>query len=81
MTELSSGDETIAITIEHLEGLNELFLGIGVLHLTGHEGKELWEINGAVAISIDLVDHVLKLGLSWVLTKGAHDGTELLGGN
>ena len=27
----------------------------------------------------DLVDHVLKLGLGWILTQGAHDSTELLG--
>ena len=34
-----------------------------------------------VAISIDLVDHVLKLGLGGVLAEGAHDGAKLLGGD
>ena len=37
----------VTITVEHLEGLDELLLGVGVLHLAGHEGKKLGEINGA----------------------------------
>lgn len=28
-----------------------------------------------------LVDHVLELGLGWVLAQRAHDGTELFGGD
>ena len=39
------------------------------------------KINGAVAVRVDLVDHVLQLGLGRVLAEGAHDGTELLGGD
>merc|ERR1719352_861940 len=29
----------------------------------------------------ELVDHVLKLSFSWVLTERSHDGSELFGGN
>ena len=47
VTQLGGGDETVAIAIENLEGLDELLLGVGVLHLAGHEGKKLGEINGA----------------------------------
>jgi len=32
-------------------------------------------------VSVDLVDHVLKLGLGGVLSQGAHDGSQLLGGD
>lgn len=39
------------------------------------------EINGAVVVGIDLVDHILKLRLRGVLAEGAHDGAELLGGD
>ena len=81
MTKLSSGDETVAILVENLEGLLDLLLGIGVLHLASHQVKELWEIDGSGAISINLVDHVLELSLSWVLAEGTHDGSKLLGGN
>ena len=38
---------TVAITIEDLERLDELLLGIGILHLTSHEGQKLGEINGS----------------------------------
>merc|ERR1712224_427914 len=81
MSKLGSGDKTITISIEHLKGLDKLLLSISILHFTGHEGKELWEINGSVTIGIDLIDHILKLSLSWVLTKRSHNSTELLGGN
>ena len=82
VAQLGGGDETVAIDIESLlESLHELLLGVGALHLAGHKAKELGEINGAVAISIDLVDHILKLSLSRVLTEGPHDGSELLGGD
>ena len=56
-------------------------LGVGVLHLARHHGEELREVNGAVAVGVDLVDHVLELSLSRVLAEGAHDGAELLGGD
>jgi len=81
VSKLSSGDKTVSISIEDLEGLDELLLSIGILHLSGHEGEELWEINGSVTIGIDLIDHVLELSLGWVLSEGSHDGTKLLGGN
>merc|ERR1712117_338101 len=81
VTELSSRDETVTITIEDLEGLDKLLLSISVLHLTGHEGEELWEINGSVTISIDLIDHILELSLSWVLSERSHDSSELFGGD
>lgn len=33
------------------------------LHLAGHQSQELGEIDRAVAVSIDLVDHVRELAL------------------
>merc|ERR1719310_2313866 len=81
MPQLRSTDKSVTIAIENLERLDELLLSVSVLHLTGHQGKELWEIDGAVTIGIHLVDHVLKLSLRWVLSKGAHDCSQLLGGD
>jgi len=49
------------------------------LHLLGHQGQELGEVNGTVAVGIDLIDHVLKLSLRGVLAEGAHNGAKLLG--
>ena len=81
VTELGGRDETVAVLVEHLEGLDDFLLAVSVLHLASHHSKELREIDGAVAISIDLIDHVLELGLSGVLAKGAHDSAQLLGGD
>ena len=39
------------------------------------------EVDGAVVVGIDLVDHVLQLGLARVLAKRAYDCAELLGGD
>lgn len=40
-----------------------------VLHLASHQRQELWEVDGAVAISINFVDHILKLRFSGVLAQ------------
>lgn len=37
------------------------------------------EVDGAVVVGINLVNHILKLRLGGVLAKGSHDGTQLLG--
>ncbi len=37
------------------------------------------EINGAVVISVDLVDHILKLRFGRILAKRSHDSSQLLG--
>merc|ERR1712187_187498 len=44
MPKLGRADEAIAITVEHLESLDEFLLGVGALHLTRHERQELREI-------------------------------------
>ena len=69
VAQLGGRDETVAVTIEDLEGLNQLLLSVRILHLAGHEREELREVDGAVAVSINLVDHVLELGLGGVLSE------------
>lgn len=81
MPQLSGGDVAVAILIEDLEGLLDLLLAVGVPHLPRHHGQEFREVDRAVAISVDLVDHVLQLSLGWVLPERAHDGAEFLGGD
>ena len=81
MTELGGGDEAVTVLIEDTEGLLDLLLGVRVLHLAGHQGQELREVDGAGAVLVDLVDHILQLGLGGVLAQGAHDGSQLLGGD
>mmetsp|Transcript_35126 Transcript_35126/g.78178 ORF Transcript_35126/g.78178 Transcript_35126/m.78178 type:complete len:206 (+) Transcript_35126:571-1188(+) len=78
MPQLSSRDEAVSILIEHFESLPQLLLLISFLHLACHKSKEFREVNGAVAISINLIDHVLQFCLSWVLPKGTHHRPKLL---
>ena len=78
MAQFSGGDESVSISVEDLEGFDEFFLGVGVLHLPGHQGQELGEVDGAVAVGIDLVDHILQFGLSGVLAQGSHDCSQFL---
>lgn len=47
----------------------------------GWEGSRTREVDGAVVVGIDLVDHVLELRLAGVLAERAHYGAELLGGD
>merc|ERR1719456_2060168 len=81
MAKLGGRDESVAIAVEDLEGLDQLLLGVGVLHLARHEAQELREIDSTVAIRIDLIDHVLQLSLSGVLAQRAHHRAKLLGRN
>lgn len=81
VAQLSRGDEAVAVLVKDLEGLLDLLLRVGVLHLAGHHGQELGEVDGAVAVGVDLVNHVLQLALGGVLAKRAHDGAQLLGGD
>jgi hypothetical protein len=49
------------------------------VHLARHDIEELGEIDHAVAVSVDLVDHVLKLGLGRKLAERAHHSADKLG--
>ena len=52
------------------------------LNFLGSSGKtRTREVNCAIVIGIDLVDHVLELRLAGILAQRAHNGAELLRGN
>jgi len=81
MTELSGTDVPVPVLIKDLERLLDLLFAVRVAHLAGHHGEEFREIDGAVAVSVDFVDHVLQLSLGGVLTERSHDSSELLSGD
>merc|ERR1712057_41647 len=81
VSQLSGRDEAVSVLVKDLEGLHQLLLRIGVLHLLGHQTQELGEVNGAAAVVIDLVDYVVQLGLRGGLAKRTQDGAQLLGGD
>lgn len=81
MPQLGSADEAVSILIEDLESLLDFLFTVSVLHLAGHHGQELGEIDGAVAVSIDFVNHVLELSFCGVLSQRSHHSAQFLGGN
>ena len=54
VTQFGGGDETIAVLVKDLEGLEDFLLGIRVLHLARHHGQKFGEINGATTVGINL---------------------------
>jgi len=77
MPQLGRTDVTVSVLIKDLEGLFDLLLTISVLHLPGHHGQELREIDSAIAIGVDLVDHILEFMLCGVLAQRTHHGAKL----
>ena len=77
MPQFRCTDIPISVLVKHLERLLDLFLRIGITHFARHHGEELGEVNRAVAVCVDLVDHVLQFGLGRVLTQRAHDSAQL----
>ena len=72
-TQLVDTDKAVAVLVEHLEGFSDLFLAVCVLHLAGHHDEKLCEVNGAVTVSVHLIDHILELGLRGVHTQRSQD--------
>ena len=67
MSQLCGTDVAVSVLVEDLEGLLDLLLRVGVAHLARHHRQELGEIDRAVPVCVDLVDHVLQLSLGGIL--------------
>ena len=92
--ELRPGDESLPLLVEHSVRLSHLVLGVRLRHLLHHHAgevlvseksdkklnlhTELGELHAPAAVNINLVDHVLHLGVRGVLAQGPHDGWEFL---
>merc|ERR1719453_250028 len=67
------------IIIEQAEGLENLILRITIQNLVGHHLQELFVLDGAASVIIDIGDHLLNLLFLWLESKGAHGDLQLLG--
>ena len=67
--QFSSRNEAVSIFVENPEGFSYFLLGVGVLHLPGHHGEELGEVNGPVAIRINFIDHILEFSFGGILPE------------
>merc|ERR1719163_1861893 len=75
--EVREGDLVSGVAVEELEHLLDVLAGVLLSHLASHHGKELGELDGAVAVVVDVGDHLLKLLVLDLEAEGAHGGLEL----
>merc|ERR1712006_51014 len=76
-SEVAEGDLVGGVVIEQLEHLLDVLTAVLLAHLAGHHSKELGELDGAVAIVVNVGDPLLeRLGLD-LEAESAHSSLEL----
>merc|ERR1712211_212505 len=75
--QLLSADEAILVSIEDLESLPNCVCIVVLRGLLLHQFQELWKFNRAVAVEVDLKDHVEQLVFSRVLPHRPHHAQKL----
>jgi hypothetical protein len=75
-----SSSESVSFILRAIIVRNSGAVSQGTRRSTGR-GVRTREVNGAVVVGVDLVNHVLELRLAGVLAERAHDGAEFLGGD
>lgn len=58
-----------------------LTIRANINHIPDQHGQKFGDIEDAVAIEINPVDHILEFSLCRILAQGTHDGAEVLGGD
>merc|ERR1719460_1560033 len=58
--EVAEGDLVGVVVVKELEHLLDVLAGVLLAHLASHHLEELAELDGAVAIAIDVSDHLLE---------------------
>merc|ERR1719258_670973 len=66
------------IIVEEAERLEDLVLRVAVQNFLRHHRHELWELDRAGAVIIDVLDHLLDLLFLWLEAECTHCNLELL---
>merc|ERR1711912_59417 len=72
------GHGTGLVVIEQLEDLEEVLTGVLALLASGHHSKELVEVDGAVAVGVNVVDELADLLGLGVHAERLHGNLELV---
>merc|ERR1711868_180837 len=75
--EVAEGDLVGVVIIEELEDLLDVLTGVLLAHLAGHHLEELGELDGAVAVVVNVGDHLLELLVLDLKAEGTHGGLKL----
>ncbi len=77
--ELGLADVTVAVAVEHPEGLSDLHFHVLVSEFVAHHDRELGEVEFAVVIDVDLVHNVHDFVLGGISAQRPHQDAELFG--
>lgn len=75
------GDLASSVIVEESEGLENLLTGVSLCDFTSHKFHKVPELDDALALSVDLGDHLFDLLLLGLEAEGPHGDLELLGVN
>ncbi len=78
LCQLLSRDVSVTVSVEYPECLLDVVAAFVLLDLLGHHDEELLELDTPVPVHVHLVNHVLELGLSGILTQGSHHRGQFL---
>merc|ERR1711998_144586 len=76
-SEVAEGDLVGGVVVEQLEHLLDVLAGVLLAHLASHHSKELVELDGAVAVVVNVGDHLLELLVLDLEAESAHSSLEL----
>merc|ERR1712167_551321 len=76
--EVLEGDGASLVVIEELEDLEEILTSVLTLLAGSHHGKELVEVDGTIAIGVDVVDELADLLGLGVHAKSLHGDLKLV---
>merc|ERR1712110_1054690 len=71
---VAEGDLVCVVIVEQLEHLLDVLAGVLLAHLASHHLEELAELDGAVAVVVDVSDHLLELLVLDLEAEGTHGG-------
>merc|ERR1739848_684367 len=75
--QVAEGDLASVVIVEELEHLLDVLAGVLLAHLASHHLEELTELDGTVAVVVNVGDHLLELLLLDLEAEGTHGGLEL----
>merc|ERR1711988_694711 len=75
--EVAEGDLVGVVVVEKLEDLLDVLASVLLAHLAGHHLQEFAELDGVVAVVVDVGDHLFELLVLDLEAKGTHGGLEL----
>jgi len=79
--QLLRGDGAVAVDVKNGKRLFEILENLVGLHALGVQLDELLQVDVAVAVAVDFLDHSGNLLLGGVLAEALHHGAELRRGD